>query len=158
MAFLMSLRYWLLLPIACIWCLLAPLWVPIWALVNYYSPDPEKSLVEGYKRPVIGLKLCWRCKLMKYKCWSGKSRHHPDYESLAASSLRGCFCCLIAVQQLATAMEDNANPPVVNDPSDVSLLKAPLLLMRLANNTTSRTGYLDGLRGLGGFLSGSSYI
>jgi hypothetical protein len=135
----------------------APIWVSIWVpslwIIRYLSPDFETSLVKGYKRPVIGLKLCWRCKVLKYKLW-GRATHYHNYTSLRASASNGCWCCQVITEQLATAMEDNAHRPALHHPSD---LKTPRLLMWFADNTRTKSGYLDSFQGLGMCLN-TDYI
>ncbi|KAE9363177.1 HET-domain-containing protein [Stipitochalara longipes BDJ] len=125
--------------------LLSPIRYPAIALYNYFVPDFEESLIKGYKRPVIGLKLCWRCKVLKYRFW-GKATHYPDYLRLRSSAAKGCWLCQSVERQWAIALHDHSQPPVLAELSELRL-KTPHLLLWFVDNTVTASGYLDALRG-----------
>lgn len=128
--------------------LLSPIWYPAVAFYEYLSPDFEESLIKEYKRPVIGLKLCWRCKALKYRLW-GKAKHYPDYQHLRSSAAKGCWLCQAVDYQWGTALQDYAQPPVLTEPSELRMGKIPHLLLWFVDNTVTTSGYLDGLKGSG---------
>ncbi|KAF8852312.1 HET-domain-containing protein [Acephala macrosclerotiorum] len=125
---------------------LSPIWFPGAAIYIFLTPDFETSLVQGYKRPVIGLKLCRRCKALKYRLW-GKARHHANYQRLRSSAAKGCWLCHAVEQQWGIALQDHAQPPVLTDPSELRR-KIPHLLLWFVDKTVTATGYLDDLKGL----------
>jgi hypothetical protein len=120
------------------------------ALREYISPDFEASIIGGYKRPVLGLKLCGKCKALKYRCW-GKVTHYPDYLHLRSSAARGCWLCQAVDQQLGVALQDSVQPPAGTDPSESRRGRDPDLLLWFANNTITASGFLDELKGSGKF-------
>ncbi|KUJ24682.1 HET-domain-containing protein [Mollisia scopiformis] len=124
----------------------SPAWYPLLALYNFLSPDFEESLIKGYKRPVIGLKLCWRCKALKYRLWE-KTRHHPNYSRLRSSAASGCWLCQAIDYQWGVALQDHNQPPVLTDPSELRMGKTPHLLLWFVDHTITASGYLDDLRG-----------
>lgn len=116
------------------------------AIYDYFSPDFEESFIKGYKRPAIGLKLCWRCMALKYRLW-GKVTHHPSYQHLRSSIAKGCWLCQTVDYQWGVALQDYAQPPVLTEPSELRMGRTPRLLLWFADNTVTATGYLDQLKG-----------
>jgi hypothetical protein len=84
---------------------LVPIWGPVAAVISYLSPDFETAILEGYRRPVIDLKLCRYCRALKRNP-RGIVTHHGNMEALMASSLEGCWLCQVVLEDLATVMED----------------------------------------------------
>ncbi|CZR55669.1 uncharacterized protein PAC_05557 [Phialocephala subalpina] len=117
----------------------------IQSLLNYLSPDFEQSLIRGYKRPVIGLKLCWRCKALKYRA-RGKPKHHATYKRLRSSAAKGCWLCQAVDYQLGIALQDQAKPPDLTNQVELQMARIPHLLLWFVDNTTTASGYLDELK------------
>jgi hypothetical protein len=112
-------------------------------IINYFTPDYETAIIEGYKRPVIGLSLCSRCKALKYRPRNFKIRHYDDYKTLEHSGSRGCWVCKTICDQLLLSKQHRDSPPVVEDPGD---LNVPHLLIWFARHTEIKEGYLDHLK------------
>lgn len=116
------------------------------AIFFSFPPSFEDSLIEGYRLPLLGLKLCSLCKSLKYNFWKDRIQHYDDFQGLQESALLGCWCCRTVCEQLAISIEDFNSPPVVANPDD---LKVPHLLMWFAENTSTKSRYLDHLRKVG---------
>jgi hypothetical protein len=116
---------------------------PFLIIIYYFTPDYETAIIKGYKRPVIGLSLCSRCKALKYRFWNSKIRHYDYYENLEQSGSRGCWLCKTICDQLLLSKQHRDSPPVVENPGD---LKVPHLLIWFARHTETKEGYLDHLK------------
>ncbi|KAH8647038.1 heterokaryon incompatibility protein-domain-containing protein [Tricladium varicosporioides] len=112
-------------------------------IIKYFTPDYETAMIKGYKRPVIGLSLCWRCKALKYRPRKSKIRHYDDYKTLEHSGSRGCWVCKTICDQFLLSKQHRESPPVLDNPGD---LNVPRLLIWFARHTEIKEGYLDQLK------------
>ncbi len=113
-------------------------------IISYFTPDYETALIGRYKRPVIGLRLCMRCKAIKYSRSSIRIQHYDDFHSLEASADRGCWLCQAIQKQLLESIEHRDKPPALESLEDLPI---PRLLMWFAERTETRSGFLNNLRG-----------
>jgi hypothetical protein len=114
--------------------------------VKFFKPDYETAIIEGYKRPVIGLILCRKCWVLRYWSASSQMPHHDDLESLKASASGACWLCKMVYRQLLSLWEDLENPPIMELPY-VPGRKSHRLVIWFAERTRTRSGFLDDLRG-----------
>jgi hypothetical protein len=134
----------LLLPFLIPYAICACLTISIlFIIISYFTPDYETAIIEGYKRPVIGLSLCSRCKALKYRPRNVKIRHYDDYKTLENSGARGCWVCKRICDQILLSKRHHESPPVLQVPGD---LRGPRLLLWFARHTKIKEGYLDHLK------------
>jgi hypothetical protein len=113
-------------------------------LYKFFKPDYETALLKGYIRPIIGLRLCWRCTMLRYWPRNHRKRHFDDAARMKASGLQGCWLCKSVYEQLLQSQADFENPPRHHRPDE---LRTNHLLLWFAERTITSSGFLDHLRG-----------
>jgi hypothetical protein len=116
----------------------------ILVLYIFFKPDYETALLKGYIRPIIGLRLCWRCTMLRYWPRDHRKRHFDDAARMKASGLQGCWLCKSVYEQLLQSQADFENPPRHHRPDE---LRTNRLLLWFAERTITSSGFLDHLRG-----------
>jgi hypothetical protein len=106
----------------------------------------ERSILARWSLPLPGLKLCKLCRALMRSSEKRRMQHYDNFQSLKQSGERGCWCCWTVCKQFAVSVEDHDSPPLDSDPSN---LKNPRLLLWFAEQTWTKTGYLDHLRQIG---------
>jgi hypothetical protein len=101
-------------------------------------------LINGYIRPIIGLRLCWRCRLLRYTPPGCRKRHFDNAAQLKVSGSKGCWLCHAVNEQLLQSQADFENPPKHHRPDD---LRTHHLLLWFAERTETSSGFLDPFRG-----------
>lgn len=133
-------KFCTLLPV---YLLILPIAIPVSLAIDFVTPDIEKSIVQRYKRPIVGLKLCGPCKTLKYISSLFKIPHHPDERTLKESAQRGCTCCQLVLREFDVAMEHCSYLPATDQASSI---ERPQFLLWFAAHTRTKSGYLDALR------------
>jgi hypothetical protein len=113
-------------------------------IYKFLTPDYETALIKGYLRPIIGLHLCRKCRILRYWPKKYKKQHYDDIIQLAESGSKGCWLCCSIHEQLLQSQVDRDDPPVFDWPDD---LPRHRLLLWFAERTETSSGYLDQLRG-----------
>jgi hypothetical protein len=113
-------------------------------LYRYFSLDFETALKNGYTRPIIGLRLCWRCQLLRYTPQDRRMQHFDNAAQLKVSGSKGCWLCHAVNEQFRQSQADFENPPKHHRPDD---LRTHHLLLWFAERTETSSGFLDHLRG-----------
>jgi hypothetical protein len=113
-------------------------------LYRYFSLDFETALKNGYTRPIIGLRLCWRCQLLRYTPQDRRMQHFDNAAQLKVSGSKGCWLCHAVNEQFRQSQADFENPPKHHRPDD---LRTHHLLLWFAERTETSSGFLDQLRG-----------
>jgi hypothetical protein len=116
----------------------------IHSLYKYFSPDFETALKNGYTRPIIGLRLCRRCQLLRYTPQDRRVQHIDNAAQLKVSGSEGCWLCHAVNEQFRQSQADFENPPKHHRPDD---LRTHHLLLWFAERTETSSGFLDHLRG-----------
>lgn len=116
----------------------------VYCIHKYFKPDYETALVGGYKRPIIGLRLCRKCRTLRYWPFSSRMSHYDNVEQLQASAQTGCWLCRSVHEELLQSIADRNNPPDLFWPDDLPLHR---LLLWFAERTQTSSGFLDPLRG-----------
>lgn len=91
------------------------------------------------------LKLCTLCRSLQYSFWKKRVQHYDDFQGLEETALQGCWC-FQTVSSWRFSMEDHDCPPIGADPTRI---RFPRLFMWFAENTSTKSGYLDHLRKVG---------
>jgi hypothetical protein len=116
-------------------------------LKNVNNPEStERAIIAGQNLPFPQVKLCKLCKALHHNSKKDRIQHYDDFQGLQESAQQGCWCCWTVCKQLVLSMEDHDCPPIEADPKH---LKIPCLLIWFANQTHTKTGYLDHLRQIG---------
>lgn len=113
-------------------------------LYRYFSPDFETALKNGYTRPIIGLRLCWRCLRLRYTPQDCRMQHFDNAAQLKVSGSKGCWLCHAVNEQFRQSQAEFENPPKHHRPDD---LRTHHLLLWFAERTETSSGFLDQLRG-----------
>jgi hypothetical protein len=113
-------------------------------LYRYFSLDFETALKNGCTRPIIGLRLCWRCQLLRYTPQDRRMQHFDNAAQLKVSGSKGCWLCHAVNEQFRQSQADFENPPKHHRPDD---LRTHHLLLWFAERTETSSGFLDQLRG-----------
>lgn len=114
-------------------------------LHNYFKPDYETALLEGYTRPIIGLVLCEKCTALRSWPKGSRMRHFDDLTELEASGTKGCWLCRSIRMGISQSEADRENPLALDRPEQV--LPSHPLLSWFAERTETGDGFLDHLRG-----------
>jgi hypothetical protein len=134
----------ILFPPACCSLILILFGKLIRVLHKYFKPDYETALVGEYIRPIIGLRLCWKCTMLRYWPKGYRKRHYDDPGQLKTSASKGCWLCHSVHEQFLQSKADFENPPRHHRPDD---LRTHHLLLWFAERTETSSGFLDQLRG-----------
>jgi hypothetical protein len=126
--------------------LFALVFFPIRNTYVYFKPDYTTALINGYKRPIIGLHLCSKCSILRRWPAGRRMRHHDDLKSLEASAAGHCWLCRVIYAELMTTTQHRDDPPEVTWPEE---LDRPKLILWFAERTETRSGFLDSMRGKG---------
>lgn len=111
---------------------------------KFFDPHYETAIVERYKRPIIGLRLCTRCTNLRRWPAKRRMRHHQDIRSLEQSALDQCWLCQAVWKELLESIKDRDDPPVLDWPNDIAQHR---LLMWFADRVETGTGFLNMFRG-----------
>jgi len=115
-----------------------------WKLVyEYFNPNYTTALINGYKKPIIGLDLCSHCTKLRRWLKGCRMWHHGDLEHLKASAWSGCrLCQTVNTEFLQSIIYHDKPPPLAmfEDPSSHQVS------MWFAEHTNTRSGFLDHLR------------
>jgi hypothetical protein len=113
---------------------------------RFFNPDYTTALVNGYKRPIIGLRLCTRCHVLRYTPSSRRLRHHDDVQSLEKCATGSCWLYQrVHVEwQASIGLRDGQTSSLLDwhGPRPDSNI-----LLWFAERTETKCGFLDHLRG-----------
>lgn len=129
--------------------ILAPSALPfalVYFIYTYFKPDYTTALINGYKRPIIGLHLCLKCSILRRWPASRRMRHHDDLKSLETSAAGCCWLCRAIYAELIASHQHRDDPPEVTWPEE---LERPKLILWFAERTETKSGFLDSMRGRG---------
>jgi hypothetical protein len=118
----------------------------IQSVYTYFKPDYTTALINGYKRPILGLHLCLKCSTLRRWPESRRMQHHDDLKSLEASAAGNCWLCRVIYAELMASLQHRDDPPEISWPDD---LAHPKLILWFAERTETKSGFLDNMRGQG---------
>lgn len=113
-------------------------------IYEYFKPDFETALVNEYIRPIIGLRLCQKCSILRYCPKRYRIRHFDNPIQLEASGSKGCWLCHSVHLAFLQSQADRETPPALDFPEQ---LPSQALLLWFAERTETGSGFLDHLRG-----------
>jgi hypothetical protein len=115
-------------------------------IYTYFKPDYATALINGFKRPIIGLHLCSKCNTLRRWPSSLRVRHYDDLKSLEASAAGDCWLCRVICAELRATIQHRDDPPDVTWREDID---HPKLILWFAERTETKSGFLDSMRGKG---------
>jgi hypothetical protein len=121
-------------------------------IYEYFHPDFATAVTQHYRRPVLHLKLCKRCRKLKNSSGRHLIRHHPDLKSLSLSAASGCWVCQRVWKEYGELIEEHENPRVPDFgsiPEDFKFtqLNSLRFLLWFRKEVSIETGYLDNVDG-----------